>query len=249
MQKIELQNLPPATFNRKMRELYQDLIDITTEETTKGCLKSIPTNYGYIFFWYGYLNKKTLQKHSTTYVPKEKIREIRKTKKQNTDKTLQDQISDFLFQITRDHPDVIEGGHAEVHLAMLTPKLKQMTITQAHQALSAYAKKLEHLEKFTRKYLKKKTGRIVEEIETKFDAIDFVTQTEVAKWADEYFWEDECGYIELAHKRLACEIQVRVHFNGDDTLQQVVDRIDTAITPIKRELDPMFRYGKSYWPF
>jgi hypothetical protein len=249
MQKIELQNLPPATFNRKMRELYQDLIDITTEENNKGCLKSIPINYGYIFFWYGYLNKKNLQKHAAAYVPKEKLREIKKTKKQKAETPLQAQISDYLFQITRDHPEVIEAGHAEVHLAMLTPKLKQMNITQAHQALSTYAKKLEKLEKFTRKYLKKKAGRIVEEIETKFEAIDFVTQTEVEKWADEYFWEDECGYIELAHKRLACEIQVRVHFNSDDTLQQVVDRIDTAVNPIKRELDPMFRFGKSLWPF
>lgn len=49
MEKITLQNITKASLNRTMRDLFQDLIDITMEGNLKGGLKSIPTNYGYIF--------------------------------------------------------------------------------------------------------------------------------------------------------------------------------------------------------
>jgi hypothetical protein len=124
-----------------------------------------------------------------------------------------------------------------------------MAVADAARALEEYAQKLERLDKFTRKYLKKKAGRIVEEIATSFESIDFITDGEVKKWGDEYFWDDECGYVELAKKRLGCEIQVRVHFDGADTLKQVVERIDKAIAPIKPELDRLYRFGKPLWPF
>ncbi len=230
-----------------MRDLFQDLIDITMEDNLKGGLKSIPTNYGYIFFWYGWLDKKALQKYHAAYITKDKVKEIKKNKKEKNSLTLQDQLSDFLFSMVRDHPDLIGGGHAETHLAILAPSLKQASVSEAAKALKEYSQKLERLEKFTRKYLKKNST--VEEIEAKFVAIDYVTEKDVAKFVDEYFWDDECGYIELAHKKLACEIQVRVHFDANDKLSQVMERIDKVIEPIKPELTPMYRYGKSHWPF
>ncbi len=247
MEKITLQNITKASLNRTMRDLFQDLIDITMEDNLKGGLKSVPTNYGYIFFWYGWLDKKALQKYHPSYVTKDKVKEIKKNKKEKSDSTLQDQLSDFLFTMVRDHPDLIGGGHAETHLAILAPSLKQASISEAAKSLKEYSQKLERLEKFTRKYLKKNS--IVEEIETKFEAIDYITAKDVAKFADEYFWDDECGYIELAHKKLACEIQVRVHFDANDKLSQVIERIDKVIEPIKPEINQMYRYGKSYWPF
>ena len=247
MEKITLQNITKASLNRTMRDLFQDLIDITMEDNLKGGLKSAPTNYGYVFFWYGYLDKRALQKYHSAYVTKEKVKEIKKNKKEKNASTLQDQLNDFLFSMVRDHPDLIGGGHAETHLAILAPSLKQASISEAAKALKEYSQKLERLEKFTRKYLKKNS--IVEEIETKFEAIDYITAKDVTKFADEYFWDDECGYIELAHKKLACEIQVRVHFDANDKLSQVIERIDKVIEPIKPEIDQMYRYGKSYWPF
>ena len=247
MEKIALQNTTRASLNRTMRDLFQDLIDITIDDTPKGGLKSIPTNYGYIFFWYGWLNKKALQKYHSAYATKEKVKEIKKNKKEKNTVTLQDQLDDFLFSMVRDHPDLIDGGHAETHLAILAPSLKQMALSDAPKALKEYAQKIERLEKFTHKYLRKKS--IVEEIETKFEAIDYITAKEIAKFADEYFWDDECGYIELARKKLACEIQVRVHFDAEDKLSQVIERIDEIIEPIKPEINQMYRYGKSYWPF
>ncbi len=249
MERIQLQNIPPASFNRKMRDLFGDLIDLASENGGKGCLKSVPTNYGYVFFWYGWLNKKALTKHFPIYVGKEKVKEIKKLKKETATSQLQSQISDYLLSIVREHPDTIEGGHAEVHLAFLTPRLKQMTVAEAAKAMQDYAEKLAKLEKFKHKYFGKKTGRVVEEIEAHFEVVDFVTPEEVAKFADEYFWDDECGYIELSHRRLGCEVQVRVHFDGDDTLKEVVDRIEKVLIPIKSEIEPMFRFGKSYWPF
>lgn len=249
MDKFTLQNIPPASFDRTMRDLFIDLIDITMEETGKGCLKSVPSNYGYVFFWYGYLNKKNLQKTYPNYVPKEKVKDIKKTKKQDATLKLQNQISDFLFSIIRDHPDTIGEGHAEVHLAILAPRLKQTSLSDAAKALKTYSQQLERLEKFTRKYLKKKSGKIVEAVETNFEVIDYITPQEAKKFADEYFWDDECSYLELSHRKLGCEIQVRVHFDGDETLKEVVEKIDQVISPIKPEIEQMFRYGKPFWPF
>jgi hypothetical protein len=248
-QKFALQNVPAASFKRSMRDLFLDLIDITMEENGKGCLKSVPTNFGYVFFWYGWLNKKALAKVYSAYVPKEKVKEIKKEKKQDSAQKLQDHISDFLFSIVRDHPEVIGEGHAEVHLGMIAPKLKQTTVADASKALRDYAQRLEKLDVFTRKNLKKKNGKIIEEIESNFEAVDFITDKELAKFGDEYFWDDECGYVELAHRRLGCEVQIRVHFDGDENLGEVVERIDRVIAPIKSELDPMYRFGKSRWPF
>jgi hypothetical protein len=249
MEKFTLQNVPAASLKRSMRDMFLDLVDITMEGAGKGCLKAVPTNYGHVFFWYGYLNKKALTKHYPAYVPKEKIKELKKIKKSESTQKLQDQISDFLFSIVRDHPEVIGEGHAQVHLAILTPRLKDATVADAAIALKAYSIRLEKLDIFTRKNLSKKTSRAVEEIQARFGTIDYITDKEVAKYGDEYFWDDECGYFELAHRRLGCEVQVGVHFNGDETLAQVVERIDRVITPIKAELDLMFRFGKSQWPF
>jgi hypothetical protein len=132
---------------------------------------------------------------------------------------------------------------------MLTPKLKQMSVSDAAKSLKEYSEKLEKLENFRRKFLGKKMGRVVDEIEASFETIDFITQEEVGKYADEYFWDDECGYVELAHRRLGCEIQVNVNFDGNDTLGEVVDRIDRVISPLKRDAGIMFRFGKPLWPF
>jgi hypothetical protein len=76
MEKFTLQNVLDASLKRSMRDLFLDLVDITMEGTGKGCLKSVPTNYGYVFFWYGWLNKKALSKWYPTYVPKELIKKI-----------------------------------------------------------------------------------------------------------------------------------------------------------------------------
>jgi hypothetical protein len=248
MEKFALQNIPSGSFKRSMRDLFLDLVDITMEENGKGCLKSVPTNFGYVFFWYGWLDKKTLTKVYPVYVPKEKVKEIKKSKKQDASKKLQDQINDFLFSIARDHPEVIGEGHAETHFGIIAPKLKQATVADAAKSLKEYAQRLEKIDIFTRKNLKK-NGKLIEEIESGFHVIDYITEKEVAKFSDEYFWDDECGYVELAHRRLGCEVQVRVHFDGDELLGEVVDRIEKAILPIKAELDPMYRFGKSRWPF
>jgi hypothetical protein len=232
-----------------MRAFFVDLVDITMEDGGRGCLKCVPTNYGSVFFWYGWLNKKALAKTYPTFVPKEKIKEIKKNRKTGSTTKVQDQISDFLFSIIRDHPDVLDEGHAEVHLAILAPKLKQATVPDASAALKNYSEKLDKLDAFIRKNLKKKTGRVVEEVESRFEPIDFITEKEVAKYSDEYFWDDECGYLELAHRRLGCEIQIRVHFDCDETLAEVVERINRVITPIKPIVNPMFRFGRSRWPF
>ncbi len=249
MEKFAFQNIPVASLKRSMRDLFVDLIDLNMEGTSKGSLKSVPTNFGYAFFWYGYLDKKALAKVFSSYVPKEKVKEIKKEKKQDSPQKLQDQISDFLFKIVREHPEVIGEGHVEVHLAILAPKLKHATVLDAAKSLNKFSSKLERLYSFTNQTLKKKTGRAVEEIQSSFEVIDFITQKEVSKFSDEYFWDDECGYVELEHRRLGCEIQLRIHFKGDETLEQVRDRIDRVIGPLKSSVDPMFRFGKPYWPF
>jgi hypothetical protein len=249
MNEFTLQNVPAATYKRSMRELFVDLVDLAMEDAGRGCLKSVPTNYGYVFFWYGWLNKKALAKVYPSYVPKEKIKEIKKNKKLGATAKVQDQITDFLFSIIRDHPDVLGEGHVEVHLAVLTPRLRQATVQDAAAALKNHAEKLENLDTFVRKNLKKRSGRIVEEIESRFETVDFITEKEVEKYSDEYFWDDECGYVELAHRRLGCETQIRVHFDCDETLAEVVERINRVITPLKSVVDPMFRFGRSRWPF
>jgi hypothetical protein len=55
MEKFALQNIPAASLKRSMSDLFLDFVDSTMEENGKGCLKSVPTNFGYVFFWYGWL--------------------------------------------------------------------------------------------------------------------------------------------------------------------------------------------------
>ncbi len=249
MEKFALQNVPAASLRRSMREFFLDLVDISMDENCKSCLKSVPTNFGYVFFWYGWLNQKALAKTAPAYVPKELLKKFKQGKKQATTQKLQAQISDFLFSIARDQPEVIGEGHAETHLALVAPKLKGANVSDAAKSLEEYAGRLEKLDAFTRKTLKRKTGKVVEEIESRFDVVDFITEKELAQYGDEYFWDDECGYVELTHRRLGCEVVVSVHFDGDDKLGTVLERIEKTIAPVKTELDPMFRFGKSRWPF
>ena len=87
-EKFALQNIPAPSLKRSMRELFLDLVDLTFDESGKSCLKSIPTNFGYVFFWFGGLNPKALSKHYSAYVPKERVKELKKNKNQNSPQKL-----------------------------------------------------------------------------------------------------------------------------------------------------------------
>jgi hypothetical protein len=80
MEKFALQNAASASLKRSMRDLFPDLIDITMEENGRGSLKSVPTNFGYAFFWYGWLNKKTLANIIQRMFPKRNLRKSRGAK-------------------------------------------------------------------------------------------------------------------------------------------------------------------------
>jgi len=76
--KFAFQNIPVDSLKLSMRDFFLDLVDLSIDENGKNCLKSVPTNFGYVFFWYGGLSTKALKKHYSSYVSKEKVKEIKK---------------------------------------------------------------------------------------------------------------------------------------------------------------------------
>jgi len=261
--------LDESLLNRKMRDVFKSLVDVNVsypqKDTKDGFLKSIPSNYGYVFFWFGYLDEEALTKYYKDYVSKGKLREIEEAKIRKRRECeeagikeweeyfrLKDHVYDNLFPIVYDHPDVIRQGFAEVYLAILNPDFKETSIDKVIPILKRQAKKLEKLNAFKDKvYHEQIEG--VDDIEINYKTIKFVdskaSEEEIGAliYEDEEIFEDE-NYKHI-FRREGWEIKLSINFDGDDTLKEVVERIDRTTSPLKRIVNKMIRYETSYYPF
>jgi len=270
MVKFELKNLDENLFSQKMRDVFKSLVDVYVsypqKDTKDGFLKSIPSNYGYVFFWFGFLDEEALAKYYKDYVSKDKLREIEEAKKKRRREfeeagiregyfSLSDHIRDDLFPIVYDHPDIIGQGFAEVYLAtVFNPEFKEVSIDRAISSLKRQVKKLEKINDFADKVFKRpRQIEGVEDIEINYETIKFVdskaSEEEIGAliFEDEEIFEDE-NYQHI-FRREGWEICLRIIFDGDDTLKEVVERIDKIISPLKGVIDKMVRYESSFSPF
>ena len=214
-------------------------------------MKSIPSNYGYVFFWYGYPDNEALENYYAAYVSRKSLKEIEKARKEDEEDTfqVQDYLEDCLFSIARDHSDILGSSWAEVYLAILMSDLEKKGAEEGASLLKEFVKKkLERLEKFMKDCFEEKTV-LVQNVESNFEVVDFLSLKELNRLADEEFWECDCDYRELAKTKMGCQIRLKIDFGADDTLKEVVGRIDVAVTPLKGLVDQMFRWGESYYPF
>jgi len=263
MLKFELKDLDKRLFSQKMRDVFKSLVDTNAsypqKDTKDGFLKSIPSNYGYVFFWFGYLDEEALAKHYKDYISQDKIREIEGQKKKEEEELgerylrIKYHIYNDLFPIVYDHPDIIEEGFAEVHLATLfDANLEKVSIDKAIPVLKRQAEKLEKLNDFKRRQWE---GQIegLEDMEIYYETIKFVdskaSEEEIGAliFGDEELFEDE-NYKHI-FRREGWEICLKINFDGDDTLKEVVERIDKIISPLKGIINRMIRYETSYFPF
>jgi len=267
MVKFELKNLGENLFSQKMRYVFKSLVDVYVsypqKDTKDGFLKSIPSNYGYVFFWFGFLDEEALAKYHKDYVSKDKLREIEEAKKKEKGYfSLSDRIRDDLFPIVYDHPDVIGQGFAEVYLATLfDPELKEVSIDRAISSLKRQVKKLEKINDFADKVFKRpRQIEGVEDIEINYETIKFADEkfeeelAELGELGNEELWgwfeeeDEDYGGKHIFHRN-GWEICLRIIFDGDDTLKEVVERIDKIISPLKGVIDKMVRYESSFSPF
>jgi hypothetical protein len=248
MKKFALFNIGQKQLNKSMRAFFKDLIDDIVEGPAEGYLKSVPSNYGYVFFWYGYPDEKALENHYAKYVSKEESKDIEKARKEDCEFVLREYLEDYVFSMARDHPPIIGSGLAEAHFAILIPDLEKKSLKEAASLLKKYVQKLESLERFRAECLKKR-NRHIEDIDASFEVVDFLSLKKLDEIADEEFWECDCDYREFATNRLGCEIVLKIYFEGNSTLEEIVERIDAAVTPLKEAVDQMFRYGESCYPF
>lgn len=172
MAKFKLLEIPHGGLKCKMRDLFNSLIDHEVSGDCEGYLKSLPTNYGFVFFWYGWIDEEALEKYYTSYFSKEKLRAIDKSREENKFFSLRNSVYERLFSIVKDHPDVMGGGYAETHIGTFLPKLKQATAKEAAQALKQYAQKLEKIQEFLDNYYKTEKS-LLSDIESGFEVLIF----------------------------------------------------------------------------
>lgn len=248
--------------NQKMRDVFKSLVDVYVSYPQKdakdGYLKSIPSNYGYVFFWFGYLDEEALTKYYKDYVSKDKLREIEETRKREEGYfSLADHIRDDLFPIVYDHSDVIGDGFAEVYVATLfDADFEEVRMDEAIASLRRQAKKLEKLKDFCDRI---SLRRPPIDIEIRYETIKFADlklqkileeggeESGKLIFEDEEVAEDE-GYDKHIFRRNGWEICLRINFDGDDTLKEVVERIDRTISPLKGIISKMIRYESSFFP-
>ncbi len=263
--KFQLIGLDESLFSQKMRYVFKSLVDAEAsyphEDTNKGFLRSIPSNYGYVFFWYGWLDDDALSKYYVDYVSEDRVRRINEERRDEGEYfSLKKHIEDVLFPIVYDHPDVIVGGFAEVYLAITNPDIKEFNnIERVVYILRKQAKRLEELNYFIDNYYyytenrNQKIYEGLEDIEVYYWTIKFADlyadeeEIEALKSGDDEIFEDE-DYKHI-FRRDGWEINLKITFDGDDTLRDVVDRIDRVISPLKGVVDKMIRFETSYYPF
>jgi len=189
-----------------------------------------------------------LENQYAKYVSKVESEEIEKARKEDFEFVLREYLDDCLFSMVRDHIDIIGSGLAEAHLAILLPDLEKKGPKEAASLLKEFVRKLESLERFKTDCFKGRRKHI-EDIDASFEIDDFLSLKELDEIADEEFWECDCDYREFATNRIGCEIVLKICFEGDNTLEEVAERIDAAVTPLKEIVDQISRYGESYYPF
>ena len=228
MVKFELKDLDESLFSQKMRDVFKSLVDVYVsypqKDTKDGFLKSIPSNYGYVFFWFGFLNEEALTKYYKDYVSKGKLREIEEARKKRLRECeeagikewegyfgLKDYIYDDLFPIVYDHSDVIGEGFAEVYLATLFDvDFEKVSIDKVIPVLKGQAKKLEKLNDFADKVFKRQIEG-VEDIEINYETIKFVDSKASEEEIGALIFEDE-NYKHI-FRREGWEICLRINFD------------------------------------
>jgi len=233
--KIEI---APSLLNLKMRDLFKKLIDDYVEKPEKGYLKSYYANYGFVSFWYGWLDEEKLEKYYKAYVSESELERIQEVKESEGEElfSLRDQLHnlDYLFPITRDHPDVIGQGHAEVYLHVLLPNLDDVSLDDAVVMLRQQADKLEKIKDFRPEDDPALMTFIDDPPDGGFDSF-VIDET-----------EEEAEYSATAFEQ-----RIRISFDGDDKLRTVLQRIDKVIEPLKGHVDNLRLYGglPSHHPF
>jgi len=255
MVKFKLIDLDERLFPQRMRDIFKSLVDTDasypSKDTRDGFLKSIPSNYGYVFFWFGWLDEEALTKYYKNYVSKEKLKEIEEVReKEEGYFSLQDHIRDELFPIVYDHSDTIGSGFAEVYLAILNADFKDMSIEKVIPILKRQAKKLEKLNDFVKEQIKDI------DIEIHYETMKFASskaseeEREALKASyEDIFFEEELQNYKHIFRREGWEILLKIDFDGNDTLKEVVERVDKIISPIKSIINKMVRYENSFFPF
>ncbi|MEM2129403.1 MAG: hypothetical protein QXZ70_02270 [Candidatus Bathyarchaeia archaeon] len=210
MAKYRILDLPRELLNVKMRDLFKSLIDYDVDNPEKGYLKSFYANYGYVTFWYGWLDEEALEKYFRDYVsssPLKKIEDARNAADEESRAffSLRDMLDDFdcLFPIVRDHPDVLEGGHAEVRLHVLCPRLDELNLDEAIVQLREFTDKLERMRDFKHEDDLDVEGYLD-------DPPDGGFETFIIYDAEE---DDEVSVV-------AFEMRIRIHFEGDSSLKE-----------------------------
>lgn len=240
---FELFSLDPSLFPKNMRDVFKSLVDRDTKE---GYLRSIPSNYGYVSFWFGFLDQKTLSRYYKGYVSKDKLREIEEAKRNRLREfeeagiedteglfDLSDYVRDQLFSIAYDHTDIIGKGLAQVYLAVLFDRdLKETTINEAISILKTQAEKLETINDLADKIFRREIPEL-NDIEIDYQTIEFADNEDSNETQIREGWE----------------IKLSINFDGDDTLRETIERIDKAISPLKETLTRMIRYESSFFPF
>lgn len=184
MEKFTLFKTGQKQLNKSMRDLFKDLIDDSVEGPCEGYLKSIQSNYGYVFFWYVYPNNEALETHYANYVSRKKLKEIEKARTEDEDDTflLQEYLEDCLFSIARDHSDTLDSGWADVYLAILMPDLEKKGAEEGMSLLKEFVQKLERLQKVMKNCYEERA--LIQDIEGNFEVVDFLSLKEMDELAD-----------------------------------------------------------------
>ncbi|MEM2961263.1 MAG: hypothetical protein QXU67_06625 [Candidatus Bathyarchaeia archaeon] len=235
---------------QKMRDNFRSLVDYIEEDKTAGYLISIPSNYGYVFFWYGFLDEEALSKYYKDYVSEEKMREIDEAKEKEGEYfSISEYVRNELFVIAYDHPDVIGEGFAEVYLSIIEPDFEKLNLERTIKTLKSLIKKLERLLDFEKKYYNHEMEDI-EDMEINYEVIDFANSRASEEEIEALKYKDfDDSYYPNIFRRRGWEICLRILFNGDETLKEVIEKIDKAISPLKGIVNKMRRYEPSYYPF
>jgi hypothetical protein len=125
-----------------------------------------------------------------------------------------------------------------------------MSIEKVIPILKRQAKKLEKLNDFVKEQIKDI------DIEIHYETMKFASskaseeEREALKASyEDIFFEEELQNYKHIFRREGWEILLKIDFDGNDTLKEVVERVDKIISPIKSIINKMVRYENSFFPF
>ena len=205
---------------------------------------SIPTNYGCIIFPVFYYNQSRFIEHAKGHVSKEKLIDLKKKLEEDKFVDIQSELDrDVVNKVASEHPDVVESSAIELILpAIVNIEATPPKIEDALRLFQSQSERMKKLVDFCKNIPPPFTDVEVHQWNLRYadpegveEAVKKIGEREGKEEEfKDYLFEEVVAELEEEPEEKGYIIILRTDQDAKLTIRQLEERLEKALTPIKR---------------